>query len=53
MLLIWMTQIYVRVVVFNFSAGAHCYRPYQTSVTTTQSGAWGVGERGIGHDGTY
>jgi len=30
-----------------------CYGPYQPSVTTTQSGAWGVSGRGTGHDGTY
>jgi len=30
-----------------------CYGPYQISVTTTQSGAWGVGGRGTGHDRTY
>jgi len=30
-----------------------CYGPYQLSVTTTQSGAWGVGGRGMDHDGTY
>ena len=32
---------------------ALCYGPYQTSVTTTQSGAWGVGGRGTGPDGTH
>jgi len=30
-----------------------CYRPYQLSVTTTQSGAWGVGGCGMDHDRTY
>jgi len=29
------------------------YGPYQPSVTTTQSGAWGVSGRGTGHNGTY
>jgi len=36
----------------NAKGGAICYGPYQISVITTQSRAWGVSGCGMGHDRT-